>query len=79
MPATLRDAEKAIKTAIMDVQALGELPYRPVIIDAAVKSLTMYEGDEHHARDLVARALADLRQRGVLHSHDGAWNIWTLN
>ncbi|MDD3444625.1 MAG: hypothetical protein PHS60_04400 [Zavarzinia sp.] len=79
MPATLRDAEKAIQTAIVNVQALGELPVRPAVIDAAVKSLMLVEKDEHQARDLVARAVAHLRQTGALHSHEGPWNIWTMN
>ncbi|PWR17999.1 hypothetical protein [Zavarzinia compransoris] len=78
MVATIADAEQAIQAAIIKVQALGEIPNRPVVIDTAVKRLMMADTEEADARDLVARAVTAMRQRGVLHAHEGPYNIWTI-
>ncbi len=79
MAATIADAEQAIQAAIIKAQALGEIPNRPLVIDTAVKRLMMADTEEAEARDLIARAVTALRQRGVLDAHQGPYNIWALN
>ncbi len=79
MPATLTDAEMAIQAAILKVQALGEMPSRPVVIDAAVKRLMLADEPEPAARELVAHAVTAMRQRGSLHTHEGPLHLWTVD
>lgn len=79
MATTLADAEKAIQAAILKVQALGEIPNRPAVINAAVKRLMMAQEPEDRARDLVAHAVAAMRQKGTLNAHQGPLNLWSVD
>lgn len=79
MTHTLADAEVAIQAAIVKVQSLGEMPTRPTVIDAAVKRLMMADASEKDARDLVAHAVAAMRQKGTLNAHHGPLNLWMVD
>jgi hypothetical protein len=79
MTATVKDAERAIHAALVQLKAHGEIATGSAAIEAAVKRLVLGETEEAQARDLVAQAVTALRRRGAITASDGPWKVWTID